>query len=93
MYIDKFHFSPFKIDNNILTLWAGEVTIDGETITHEGVEITPEEFYDLFLEYARNTWFLADFIRAFEARKKAIPSSLKSFAIYCDVKVSLLGGV
>jgi hypothetical protein len=92
MYIDKFHFSPFRIDDNILSVWNGKIIIKEGKIFMDEKEINPEEFYDDFVRYGQGRWFTADFIEAYANNKKAIPLSLDAFAVYCDFKFSFLSG-
>lgn len=90
MYLDGFHFSPFKIDKNIISIWNDLVIIKNEKIYCQNKIISPEEFYDLFLEKSKYAWFVNDFIKFFECRKKAIPGSVAEFAVYCQSKFTFL---
>lgn len=92
MYIDKFHFSPFKINKNVVSVWhgAGSFTVKDGKIFQGKKEVTPEEFYDLFVSIAKDTWFVKDFIRFFDKKKKAIPNFIGPFAVYCDCKFTFL---
>lgn len=92
MYIDDFYFSPFRINKNIVSIWQGDgsFTVKDDKIYQDKKEITPEQFYDLFVSMAKDTWFVKDFIRFFEKKKGAIPSFIGSFAVYCDCKFTFL---
>jgi len=90
MYIDKFYFSPFEINQNVLSIWLGKFVIKNGKIFSGQKELSAEKFYDLFVSQAKDTWFVKDFIRFFENRKSAIPDAMSSFAIYCDCKFTFI---
>ena len=93
MYIDKFHFSPFKIDNNSVSICNDEWIIRDGKIFGKNKQISAEEFYDAFIKYGENRWFTEDFMRAYKNRKAGIPSSIAYFAIYCDFKCTFFPNV
>ena len=86
MYIDEFYFSPFKIADNVVTVWSGTVTIKHGIIYLRHDEISCDAFYDMFAERSRDTWFVKDFIDAFDTRRGALPDGIAEFAIYCQFK-------
>lgn len=90
MYIDNFHFSPFEIKDNVMSIYNSEFIIKNEKIFHREKQISNEEFYDLFVSQAKDTWFVEDFIKSFKDRKAAIPDSISYFAVYCDYKFTFL---
>lgn len=81
--MQPFHFSPFHLEDGVLSLWVDRARIEDGVITYEGEVITPEQFYDLFMEYAEGRWFQKFFKAAYEERVEAIPHSLWEFAIFC----------
>lgn len=95
MYIDGFHFSPFQIQGNVVSVWAGEVIIKKGEILHvkrgeRPKKITPEEFYDMYTTYMKDAWCTPDFIEAFREHKQAIPSWITEFAVYKQFKLTCL---
>ena len=90
MYIDKFHFSPFKIEDNILDIYNGEYIIKNNKIFKQNEEISSEKFYNEFVKLGSGKWFTDDFIFAFQDKKATIPDAIFEFAIYCDFKLSFL---
>jgi hypothetical protein len=55
MYIDGFYFSPFEIKQNVLSMWLGLFVIKDAKIFWKDKQITCDEFYDLFVERAKDT--------------------------------------
>jgi hypothetical protein len=90
MYIDKFHFSPFKIEDNVLSIYNGEYIIKSNKIYKDEKEISNETFYNEFVKISEGKWFANDFILAFQDKKDAIPDALFEFAVYCDFNLSFL---
>jgi hypothetical protein len=91
VYIDKFHFSPFEINDNVVSICNGEWIVKKEKIFKGDKEISPDIFYDEFIEYGKGRCFTKDFIQAYEDKKAAIPGSIAEFALYCEFKFISLG--
>jgi hypothetical protein len=88
MYIDGFHFSPFGIKDNTVSIWSGLFRVKQGKFYHQEKEISAHRFYDLFLVRARDTWFAKDFEEAFSNQKGAL-ADIGEFAVYCQVKFQL----
>jgi hypothetical protein len=90
MYVDAFHFSPFEINKNIVSIYNGDFIIKNEKITYMGEKITPEQFYEYFFWRSNAAWFNRDFVKFYHNKKGAIPSTIAEFAVYLQAKFSFL---
>jgi hypothetical protein len=90
MYIDKFLFSPFRIEDNVVYICNGEYIVKHNKIFKNEQEITSEKFYNEFILYGKDRWFTKDFISAFKNIKSSIPNGIAEFAVYCDFKLTYL---
>ena len=86
----NFHFSPFLMEDGFLNIYNGEYIIRDGRIFKSDNEMSPEMFYDEFVEISKDKWFVKDFKEAFSDTKRAIPHSLLDFAIYCSFKFTFL---